>query len=101
MSQFQFLLPRALHFKHSTLYQCVSLLRPSVVSRSGKRIVKNLGRVDSVERQHSREAGSSQHSTSNVRLFRLNSFVKDPGTQEEDGEPERQQWDRCKLFYFI
>ena len=97
MSQFNFLLLRALQ-SNKFQTQCVIGLRPSVVSRSGKRIVKNLGRVDSVERQHSREAGS-QHSTSNVRLFRLNSFVKDPGTQEEDGEPERQQWDRCKLFY--
>ena len=29
-----------------------------------------------------------------MRLFRLNSFVKDTGRKEDvDAEPERQQWD--------
>ena len=34
-----------------------------------------------------------------VRLFRLNSFVKDTGRKEEEGaEPERQQWDNPMEF---
>ena len=34
-----------------------------------------------------------------VRLFRLNSFVKDTGRKEDvDAEPERQQWDNPMEF---
>jgi len=58
----------------------------SVVSRNGKRIVKNLGRIDSFE--------EPPEPKNTVRLFRLNSFVKDTGKKEDEGdEPERQQWD--------
>ena len=58
----------------------------SVISRNGKRIVKNLSRIDSFE--------ESPEPKNTVRLFRLNSFVKDTGKKEDEGdEPERQQWD--------
>jgi len=58
----------------------------SVVSKNGKRIVKNLGRIDSFE--------EDPEPRNTVRLFRLNSFVKDTGKKEDEGdEPERQQWD--------
>jgi len=58
----------------------------SVMSRNGKRIVKNLGRIDSFE--------EPPEPKNTVRLFRLNSFVKDTGKKDEEGdEPERQQWD--------
>ena len=37
---------------------------------------------------------SSPDFQNTVRLFRLNSFVKDRGQKEDvDAEPERQQWD--------
>ena len=37
---------------------------------------------------------SSPEFQNTVRLFRLNSFVKDRGQKEDvDAEPERQQWD--------
>ena len=60
----------------------------SIVSRSGKRIVKNPARVE-------HGCGAVGPGQGKVPLFRLNSFVKDAGRQEEeDDEPERQQWDR-------
>merc|ERR1711988_934833 len=61
----------------------------SVVSRNGKRICKNLGRINSLDYHE-----SSPEFQNTVRLFRLNSFVKDRGQKEDvDAEPERQQWD--------
>ena len=63
----------------------------SVVSKNGKRIVKNPGRIDSFKKP--------PDGTEPVPLFRLNSFVKDTGKKEEEGdEPERQQWDNPVEF---
>lgn len=59
----------------------------SIVSKSGRRIYKNLGRMYSVDHD-------PEDFQTTVRLFRLNSFVKDTGRKEDaEAEPERQQWD--------
>jgi len=63
----------------------------STVSKNGKRIVKNPGRIDSFKKP--------PEITNTVPLFRLNSLVKDTGKKEEEGdEPERQQWDNPVEF---
>ena len=63
----------------------------SVVSKNGKRIVKNPGRIDSFK--------EPPEIANTVPLFRLNSLVKDTGKKEEEGdEPERQQWDNPVEF---
>ena len=65
----------------------------SIVSRSGRRIVKNPSRVGDIE-----EGGENTHPVK-VPLFRLNSFIKDAGKKEDVGEePERQQWDNPMEF---
>ena len=71
---------------------CHILRSNSIVSRSGRRIVKNPSRVgDIVEGEETLQA--------KVPLFRLNSFIKDTGKNEDVGEePERQQWDNPMEF---
>ena len=63
-----------------------------MVSKSGRRIVKNPSRVgDIVEGEETLQA--------KVPLFRLNSFIKDAGKKDDVGEePERQQWDNPMEF---
>ena len=63
-----------------------------MVSKSGRRIVKNPSRVgDIVEGEETLQT--------KVPLFRLNSFIKDTGKKEDVGEePERQQWDNPMEF---
>ena len=58
----------------------------SIVSRSGKRIVKNPSRVNNIEEE-------DEFPKNTVPLFRLNSWAKDTGNKDEGDEPERQQWD--------
>jgi len=55
----------------------------SIEASSGKKLVKNIQRTESIHEPHE----------NNVPLFRLNSIAKDLGTKEEGEEPERQQWD--------
>merc|ERR1719297_142555 len=65
----------------------------SVISRNGRRIYKNLGRMHSIDYHEPEEFQTT------VRLFRLNSFVKDTGRKEDaEAEPERQQWDNPMEF---
>ena len=98
----------------------------SIVSKSGRRIYKNLGRMHSVD--HDVSLGDKYSNSifhifitfyddlshgsvspylilqpedfqTTVRLFRLNSFVKDTGRKEDaEAEPERQQWDNPMEF---
>ena len=56
----------------------------SVESSSGKKIVKNISRAESLQ---------SISEVKRVPIFRLNSIVSDPGSKDEGEEPERQQWD--------
>ena len=63
----------------------------SVISKNGKKIVKNISRIDSVVEASEQEK--------KCRLFRLNSLIQDTGEQEHEGdEPERQQWDNPVEF---
>ena len=65
----------------------------SIVSRSGRRIVKNPSRVGDIEEN------DDDIFKTKVPLFRLNSFIKDAGKKEDAGdEPERQQWDNPMEF---